>query len=94
MSPLTTFAIDNQNDTILNYDGNWTTKADHQIPSLDAPKPYRETNKYASSVALSFTNAVAVAINGNRNWGHWTYRVVRSKVALVNLSLMFCHVLV
>lgn len=30
-----------------------------------------------ASASLNFTGGVAVAINAPRNWGHWTYNVVR-----------------
>ena len=78
---MTQLAIDNQNKTALTYNGNWATENDHQIPSLAAPKPYMETHDFLASVSLSFTNSVAVAINGNLNYGHWTYKVVSQPVS-------------
>ena len=75
--------FDNQNQTVLQYSGNWTTQNDPQIPSLNDPKPYVITKVYQGSVTANFSGAVAVAINANRNFGHWLYNVVR--------GLLYCQ---
>lgn len=66
---------DNQNAT-LQYSGDWTVTTDSDTPSSDAPKPYHQTTAALASVSLNFTNAVAIAIDSPRNWGHWVYNVV------------------
>ncbi|KAJ3486282.1 hypothetical protein NLI96_g4351 [Meripilus lineatus] len=67
--------IDNQDNTKLQYEGTWMTQRDAQIPNRASPKPYRETSMYRSNVSLTFNQAIAIAINGPRNWGHWVYNV-------------------
>lgn len=67
--------VDNQNSTVLHYNGNWTEENDPQIPSRSGPKPYMQTKSQSSSMAMNFTGAWAIAVNGPRNWGHWTYNV-------------------
>ncbi|KAL4252452.1 hypothetical protein ABKN59_002705 [Abortiporus biennis] len=67
--------IDNQNRTALHYQGNWTTENNDQIPSHDNPKPFMSTQDPTGSVALNFTGALAVAVNGSRNLDHSTYNV-------------------
>lgn len=39
-----------------------------------------ETSDPAASVSLTFTGGAAVSISAPRNYGHWTYNVVRSPV--------------
>lgn len=68
--------IDNTNNTALQYSGIWNTTFDSQIPSKAAPAKYAITSDPEASVSLNVSGAVAVAINANRNWGHWTYNVV------------------
>ena len=79
-SIVNTVVIDNQNTTRLNYIGNWSTHNDYQIPSTTNPRPYMQTSAGQSSVSVNFTGAVSVAVNGNRNWGHGKYNVVRMTV--------------
>ncbi|KAL4252453.1 hypothetical protein ABKN59_002704 [Abortiporus biennis] len=67
--------VDNQNTTALLYQGTWVTKTDVQIPSRASPKPFKQTQDPAGSVSLNFTGAIAVAIDGNRNWGHSLYNM-------------------
>ncbi|KAI0783377.1 hypothetical protein C8Q75DRAFT_445092 [Abortiporus biennis] len=77
-SPATSIApisIDNQNPTALHYEGLWTTENGVHIPSISNPKPFMKTIDSGASVSLNFTGAIAVAINGNRDWGHHTYEV-------------------
>lgn len=73
--------IDNQDNTKLQYEGTWMTQRDAQIPNRASPKPYRETSMYRSNVSLTFNQAIAIAINGPRNWGHWVYNVVSAYVS-------------
>ncbi|EPQ60107.1 hypothetical protein GLOTRDRAFT_123864 [Gloeophyllum trabeum ATCC 11539] len=67
--------IDNSNTTALEYYGNWSVNTDHQIPNLQHPLPYHETKNEGSGVALTFSGASAVAVNGTRNYGNWVYSV-------------------
>ena len=76
---------------MLHYAGNWTTLNDPQIPSTDDPKPYVETSDALASVSADFTGAVAVAINANRNWGHWLYKVVCIAVTLTCSSSLIVY---
>lgn len=60
----------------LQYSGNWTNQSGVEwIPNTQHPAPYMETNQGLSSVSLTFSGGVAVAVNGPRNWGHWTYNI-------------------
>ncbi|KAJ3546435.1 hypothetical protein NM688_g5515 [Phlebia brevispora] len=72
---LTTVTIQNTNYTVLQYNGNWSSAFDHQIPSLTNPVNFSTTSQPMSSVSMNFTRTVAIAINASRNWGHWTYNV-------------------
>ena len=77
-------------NTSLQYHGSWSTEPlVDWIPNTSKPQPYVETNTSMSSVSLNFTGGVAVAINAPRNWGHWTYNVVRSIYSAVRVSLRF-----
>ncbi|KAI0086896.1 hypothetical protein BDY19DRAFT_907788 [Irpex rosettiformis] len=67
--------IDNQNLTSIQYTGNWTNQSFYNVPSDTSPAPYFETSHPKDAVSMSFTGGVAVAINGARDWGHWTYNV-------------------
>ncbi|GJE87684.1 hypothetical protein PsYK624_037670 [Phanerochaete sordida] len=72
---LATIVYENWNDT-LQYTGNWTNQSGVDwIPNTQAPAPYVETSQGLSSVSLTFAGGVAVAVNGPRNWGHWTYNI-------------------
>ncbi|EKM61393.1 uncharacterized protein PHACADRAFT_190558 [Phanerochaete carnosa HHB-10118-sp] len=66
---------ENWNGT-LQYSGNWANLSGvNWIPNTQDPAPYVETNQSLSSVSLTFTDGVAIAVNGPRNWGHWTYNI-------------------
>ncbi|KAI0783376.1 hypothetical protein C8Q75DRAFT_810959 [Abortiporus biennis] len=72
---VTPVPIDNQNMSSLHYGGQWTTGNNAHIPSPSNPKPFRRTTVSGASVALNFTGAIAVAINGDRDMTHQTYQV-------------------
>lgn len=72
---LVPIVVDNQNST-LEYSGDWHLVSDSQIPTQALSNPYRQTTDSAASVSLNFTGT-AVAIHSPVNWGHWTYNVVR-----------------
>ncbi|KAI0086897.1 hypothetical protein BDY19DRAFT_995341 [Irpex rosettiformis] len=67
--------VDNQNQTALHYDGKWTNQSSYNVPSDSSPEPYMSTTDPGDIVSMNFKGGVAVAINGARNWGHWTYNV-------------------
>ncbi|KAI0772211.1 hypothetical protein BC629DRAFT_745896 [Irpex lacteus] len=67
--------IDNQNLTNVHYTGEWKNQSFYNVPSDFSPSPYFETSSSKDTVSISFTGGVAVAINGARDWGHWTYNV-------------------
>jgi hypothetical protein len=67
---------DNTNST-LQYNGSWSAESASWAPSPSNPESYMETNVSLASVSLSFTGGIAVSISAPRNWGHWTYNVVR-----------------
>ena len=79
---------DNQNAT-LEYTGNWSLGTDADTPSSADPRPYHETSEALASVSLNFTNAVAIAINSPRNWGHWVYNVVSVVPAIFETRPIF-----
>lgn len=69
---------ENWNSTIQYAPAPWSVvKGVDWVPNTSNPQPYVETNVSLSSASLNFTGGVAVAINAPRNWGHWTYNVVR-----------------
>ncbi|KAI0673625.1 hypothetical protein C8Q78DRAFT_1076611 [Trametes maxima] len=60
----------------LKYAGSWVRREDPngQIPSKQDPGPYYEVTNGSASVSFSFQGS-AVAVNGSRNWGSYTYDV-------------------
>ncbi|KAI0685342.1 hypothetical protein BC835DRAFT_1310039 [Cytidiella melzeri] len=71
----------NQNSTAVHYTGQWSNESFYNVPSDTAPAPYMETSNPGDTVSLTFTGGVAVAVNGARDWGHWTYNVTLDGVA-------------
>ena len=74
----TSQAIPATNTNFIKYNGNWTQQTDPngQIPSKDHPAPYYEVQTTPASLSFSFQGS-GVAVNGSRNWGSYTYQVVR-----------------
>ncbi|KAI0652357.1 hypothetical protein C8Q79DRAFT_1005564 [Trametes meyenii] len=60
----------------LKYTGSWAQREDPngQIPSKQNPGPYYEVTTGPASLSFSFQGS-AVAVNGSRNWGSYTYDV-------------------
>ncbi|OCH94098.1 hypothetical protein OBBRIDRAFT_852240 [Obba rivulosa] len=85
------YIYDNQNSSLV-YTGNWSfPNNDGHIPNTSHPVPFHKTVAYASSVSLNFTG-VAIAVNGSRDWGHWTYNVTLNDVpvpVMYNVSTMW-----
>ncbi|GJE98270.1 hypothetical protein PsYK624_144960 [Phanerochaete sordida] len=73
---LTELVVQNWNDT-LQYQGSWTNGSGvANIPNKAHPGVFKQTQQPNASVSLNFTNGVAVAVHGSRNYGHYTYDVV------------------
>lgn len=77
-------------DALMEYQGVWSAGNNSQIPSTQDPQPYHKTNTTGSSVSLNFTG-IAVAINGTRDWGSYTYNVVSSASDSVLSCYMVNH---
>ncbi|KAH8119972.1 hypothetical protein DFH11DRAFT_21098 [Phellopilus nigrolimitatus] len=82
---LTPVRIDNQNTSLIVYNGNWTTRSDSQVPNSQNPSPFFETDDFGASASFNFTGR-AVEVRGVKNYGWWTYSVTLDGNAFSNLN--------
>jgi hypothetical protein len=72
--PTETF-YDNSN-TALSYAGRWANMTVEGIPNNTVTAPFHRALDAGSSVAMNFSNAVAIALYASTNIGHLLYSVV------------------
>ncbi|OBZ79384.1 hypothetical protein A0H81_01268 [Grifola frondosa] len=91
LSTPTPTVYDNQNTSFITYSGNWQLDSDpnNQIPSTAHPAPYHTVSDPGASLSINF-NGAAIAVNGPRNWGGYTYNVtVDGTTSVFNGSTMW-----
>ncbi|KAJ7772180.1 hypothetical protein B0H16DRAFT_1512575 [Mycena metata] len=70
-----TSAFYDNTDKSLTYSGTWKSGSAAGIPNATVTHPFEQTKTAKSSVSMTFTGAVGVAINGPVLWGDWVYSV-------------------
>ncbi|KAF7333730.1 hypothetical protein MVEN_02329400 [Mycena venus] len=72
---LPTPAFYDNSDPRLTYSGNWKTGNAPGIPNATVTHNFQQTKSSGSSMSMTFSGAVGVAINGPVLWGDWIYTV-------------------
>ncbi|KAJ7362778.1 hypothetical protein DFH08DRAFT_326438 [Mycena albidolilacea] len=72
---LPTPAFYDNSDPRLTYGGTWKSANAPGIPNATVTHDFQQTRTSGSSVSMTFSGAVGVAINGPVLWGDWVYSV-------------------
>ncbi|KAF8205873.1 hypothetical protein K438DRAFT_1817520 [Mycena galopus ATCC 62051] len=85
-----TSAFYDNTDPRLTYNGTWKSTSASGIPNATVTHPFEQTRSSGSSVSMTFSGAIGVAINGPVLWGDWLYTVdLDGKTSKYNASTFY-----